>query len=180
MSKWLLLDRDGVLNLDNPSYVHKVKDYQFVDGAIPALKRLTDAGFKIIIITNQSGIARGMYSKQNFQMLSKYITSELKKAGVAIRATYHCPHHPDITGDCDCRKPKPGMILKAFRDLKINLEKDEVWLIGDTDRDIEAANNASLHIQTIKTKTQGREPDASKIKPQAENLADAINIILNA
>jgi len=178
MSKWLLLDRDGVLNLDNPPYVHKIEDYKFVKGVIPALKKISNAGFKIIIITNQSGIARGMYSEQEFRILSEYITSELKKARVAIMATYHCPHHPEITGQCDCRKPKPGMILHAFKDFNINPEQDEVWLIGDGDRDVEAANNASLRIQTIKTKTQGRDPDESSIKPQAENLAEAVDIIL--
>jgi len=139
--KAIFLDRDGVINEDF-GYVGKIEDFKFRDGIFELLKLLQDLGYAFFIVTNQSGIARGYYSKEDFLKLSKWMIDELKKRKIFIKDIEYCPHHPDITGECECRKPKPGMILNLAKKYNISL-KDSI-LIGDKLSDIEAGKNAGI------------------------------------
>lgn len=140
------LDRDGVINLDR-AYVSRWEDFEFVPGAIDAMRRLKKAGYALVVVTNQSGIARGYYSEAQYQALTAAMKQALADAGAAVDAVYHCPHHPkgqlaELAIDCDCRKPAPGMILRAAKDLNLSLA-DSI-LVGDKPSDIEAARAAGV------------------------------------
>lgn len=141
MNKALFLDRDGVINAEK-NYVYKISDFEFVDGIFDLCQKYQAAGYLIIVITNQAGIARGYYTETDFSILTDWMISEFKDRGIVISKVYYCPHHPDFTGNCDCRKPNPGMILQAQKDFNLNLQKSV--LIGDKDSDLEAGRRAGV------------------------------------
>lgn len=144
--KAVFFDRDGVLNED-VAYLYKIEDLRWVEGAREAVCYLTRLGYKIFIVTNQSGIARGFYTVDEMQKLHEYMQREITAAGGKIEKIYYCPHHPEgsvaeYTCVCDCRKPKPGMLLKAMEEYDI--DKEQSFLIGDGKRDVEAAEAAGV------------------------------------
>ncbi len=144
--KAAFLDRDGVINLDR-AYVHQWSEFEFVPGAVDAMRRLREAGYVLIVVTNQSGLARGMYTEAQFQELTQHMRTALAAAGAEVEAVYHCPHHPkgtvpELAVDCDCRKPEPGMILRAAREHGLSLA--DSLLVGDKPSDIEAARAAGV------------------------------------
>jgi len=139
--KAAFLDRDGVINEDL-GYVGSVERFEFKEGIFELLKLLRDLGYTLFVVTNQSGIARGYYSKEDFLRLSRWMREELLKEGIEIKDIAFCPHHPDITGECECRKPKPGMIFSLAKKYGVNLENS--IMIGDSQSDIEACQNAGL------------------------------------
>ena len=139
MKKALFLDRDGVINIDK-GYVYKIENIEFIEEIFNICKYYQKKGYLIIIITNQSGIARGYYTQEDFFRLMDWMKIELKKRGVFITDVFFCPHHPDE--NCECRKPKPGMILKAKE--KYNLDLENSILIGDKNSDIEAGKQAGI------------------------------------
>lgn len=146
MRKVVFLDRDGVLNEDT-HYLHKIEDLRWVKGAKIALKKAVDAGYELIVITNQSGVARGYYSERDVLTLHSYMGKVLEDAGAPILAFYYCPHLKGApiamyNVDCECRKPKPGMLLKAIEDYDIDVKSS--FLIGDSPRDIQAAEAAGI------------------------------------
>jgi D-glycero-D-manno-heptose 1,7-bisphosphate phosphatase len=141
MNKGLFLDRDGVINQEI-NYLHRIKDVIFIEGIFEICRFYQKNGFQLFIITNQAGIAKGYYSEEDFQNLTDWMNEEFKKEGIQITKVYHCPHHPDITGDCSCRKPHPGMILEAQQEFHLDLSKS--ILIGDKLSDIEAGQNAGI------------------------------------
>ncbi len=137
----LFLDRDGVINVEK-NYLHKKEDFEFIDGIFELCHHYQDQGYLIVVVTNQSGIAREYYSEIDFANLTFWMIEAFAAKGVEIAQVYHCPHHPDISGDCDCRKPHPGMFLKAAKELNIDLVNSV--LVGDSERDITAAHSAGL------------------------------------
>jgi D-glycero-D-manno-heptose 1,7-bisphosphate phosphatase len=137
----LFLDRDGVINVEK-DYLYKVEEFEFIDGIFELCRAYQQKGYLIVVVTNQSGIARGYYGEEEFAALSAWMVGAFAKEGISIAQVYHCPHHPDITGVCDCRKPEAGMLLQAGEELGIDLENSV--LIGDKERDIDAAVNAGL------------------------------------
>ena len=137
--KTIFLDRDGVINKDI-NYLHKIDDFEFVDGIFDVCLYFQSLGYKIIIITNQSGISRGYYSHSDYQKVTQWMLDQFKYKNINILDVFHCPHGPDST--CDCRKPKPGMFLKA-KD-KHNTDMEKSWMIGDKERDTIAANSAGI------------------------------------
>ncbi len=146
LSKALFLDRDGVINKDK-NYLYKIDDFEFIEGIFEVCKFFQDKGFMIFVITNQSGIGRGYYSEDDFLKLTKWMIEEFKNKNVRIEKVYYCPHHPTNAKEkykieCECRKPKAGMILKAKKEFNINLEKS--ILIGDKKRDILAGQKAKI------------------------------------
>lgn len=137
MNKAIFLDRDGTINVEK-HYLYKIEDFVFLPGVIDALKKLQDAGFLLIIITNQSGIARGYYSEEDFHKLNDWMMDFLRSNGVMITAIYYCPHLPEAKIEryrksCQCRKPLLGMFEKAVSDYNINLSQS--FAIGDKMRD---------------------------------------------
>ena len=154
--KVVFLDRDGVINIDN-HYVYKWEDFEFTPFAINAMKDLKSSGFKLIIITNQSGIARGYYTEEDLFELNNKMKDYLKNYGVDILDIYYCPHLPNAkllryAINCECRKPKPGMIKKAALDYNIDLKSS--FLIGDKMSDIRAAELAGVGKALLIDKTQ--------------------------
>lgn len=142
----LFLDRDGVINIDY-GYVYKEKDFQFIDGVLPTLQKLSKANVNIIIVTNQSGIARGYFSEKDFMLINRYMLKQFNENKINILDVFMCPHHPEGKIDkykkiCDCRKPKPGLINAAVDKYNINVKKSV--LIGDKKSDIEAGINANI------------------------------------
>ena len=145
-NKALFLDRDGVINVDK-GYVYKQKDIKFVDGIFELCKHAQSLGYKIIIVTNQSGIGRGLYTESDFHTLMNWMSEQFSNHGVTIDETYFCPNHPEhgegsYKIDCDDRKPKPGMLLKAKE--AFNLNMNACIMIGDKDKDMQAAKAAGI------------------------------------
>jgi D-glycero-D-manno-heptose 1,7-bisphosphate phosphatase len=140
-NKALFLDRDGVVNIDK-NYVYRVEDIDFIDGIFEFCDYFQKKGYLIFIITNQAGIARGYYSVEDFRLLSDWMVSVFKERAITISKIYFCPHHPEITGPCNCRKPNPGMILKAAEEYDLDLS--ESILIGNHQSDILAGGNAGI------------------------------------
>ena len=135
--KALFLDRDGVINADR-GYVYRACDFEFKSGIFELCALFAQKGYEIFVVTNQSGIARGFYSEKDFEILSEFMLAEFAKKGVKIAKIYHCPH---LEG-CECRKPKPGMILRARAEFGVNL--NESVLIGDNLTDMQAGANAGI------------------------------------
>jgi len=141
MNKALFLDRDGVINIEK-DYLYKIDDFEFIDGIFELCSYYQAKNYKIIVVTNQSGIARKYYTENDFDILSQWMIQEFYKKKINITAIYHCPHHPNISGECSCRKPKPGMLFDAYKYYNIDLANSII--IGDKERDIEAGLNAGL------------------------------------
>jgi len=141
MKKALFLDRDGVVNVEK-EYLYKIEDFEFIDGIFELCKHYQDLGYMIFVVTNQSGITRKYYTTKDFTLLTEWMIQEFKKRNITIDKVYHCPHHPQINKKCSCRKPEPGMILNAKEEFNINLAHS--LMIGDKERDIEAALNAGI------------------------------------
>ena len=137
--KTIFLDRDGVINKE-VNYLHKVDDFEFIGGIFDACLHFQSLSYKIIIITNQSGISRGYYTESDYQKLTQWMLKQFKYKNINILDIIHCPHGPD--SNCDCRKPEPGMFLKAKA--KHNTDMERSWMIGDKERDIIAANSAGI------------------------------------
>ena len=144
--KIAFLDRDGVINKDF-GYVHKIKDLKFCQESIKGMKLLLKKNYKLIIITNQSGIGRGLFSEKEYKNFMEQMYKELHKFNIVILDTFFCPHHPEYgignyKKECNCRKPKPGMILEAIKRWKPDINKS--ILVGDRFSDIEAGYAAGL------------------------------------
>jgi len=140
-NKALFLDRDGVINIDY-GYVYKVDNFHFRDGIFDFVQKFYKQGFHIFVITNQSGIARGYYLEDDFLTITKFMESEFLKNGIKISKVYYCPCHPNISQNCECRKPKPTMILQAKDEFQIDLSKS--ILVGDKLSDIESGKRAGV------------------------------------
>ena len=138
-TKAVFLDRDGVINIDH-GYVYKIEDFEFVEGIFDELRRYKDEGYIFIVVTNQSGIGRGYYKEEDFLKLTNYMIKEFEKRGIEIKKVYYCPHTP--AENCECRKPKPGMLLKAQGEFDIDM-KNSV-MIGDKESDMEAGKRAGV------------------------------------
>lgn len=139
MNRFVFLDRDGTLVRD-PGYVHRIGDYELLPGIVDGLRGLQTAGWKLAIVTNQSGIGRGLFGEQDFQAFQTQLIGDLAARGVTIEGTFHCPHAPN--DGCSCRKPAPGLLERAHAEL--DAELSESWMIGDSARDAEAAAAAGL------------------------------------
>lgn len=157
--KLLFLDRDGVINHDT-GYVGKPADFTFIPGIFTVIHQFVNAGFLPVIVTNQSGIGRGYYSESDFAALCEWMQNAFTDQGLPYIPVYYCPHHPEhAQGNyqqlCDCRKPAPGMLLAAARDL--NAELSSSVLLGDSWRDIQAGAAAGLPAQCYINATPAEE-----------------------
>lgn len=181
--KAAFLDRDGVINLDR-AYVSRWEDFEFVPGAIDAMRRLKQAGYALVVVTNQSGIARGYYSEAQYQALTAAMKQALADAGAAVDAVYHCPHHSkgevaELAIECDCRKPAPGMILRAAQELNLSLA-DSI-LVGDKPSDIEAARAAGVgKAYIVQSDNLESSTDLAGADAAYGNLQHCVNALLQA
>jgi len=145
----IFLDRDGIINRKLPEdhYVRTPSEFEILPDAAPALAIMRDLGFTLVVVTNQRGIARGMMSEDDLNKVHQFMNSLLTTSGVELQSIYYCPHDRD--DHCYCRKPAPGMILAAAKDLEIDLNSS--YMVGDSASDVEAAKNAgvkSVHISS--------------------------------
>lgn len=150
MNKAIFLDRDGTLNIDY-GYVHEIDNFKFIDGAIDALRELKKMGYMLVLVTNQSGIARSYFSEEQFLQLTEWMDWSLAEQDVDLDGIYYCPHHPEGKGeykeDCDCRKPKPGMLLQAIKELKI--DPTQSIMVGDKVEDLKAGIGAKVKMNVL-------------------------------
>jgi D-glycero-D-manno-heptose 1,7-bisphosphate phosphatase len=149
----VFLDRDGTIN-EEKEYLHRSEDFSFIPGAPAAIRLLKEAGFLVIVVTNQSGIGRGYFDEEAVHRLHRYMDEELDHYGAAVDGYYLCPHHPrhgigDYRKECCCRKPLPGMLLEAARDFDIDLAAS--YIIGDKLADIEAGLAAGCRPLLVST-----------------------------
>jgi D-glycero-D-manno-heptose 1,7-bisphosphate phosphatase len=152
----VFLDRDGTL-VHARHYPSRPEDLVLYDGISPWLRALQQAGLKLVVVTNQSGIARGYFTENDLQRMHAALSATLAMSGVTVDGYYYCPHHPDgviqeLAVRCDCRKPRPGMVLQAARDLEI--EPTRSWFIGDILDDIEAGNRAGCRTVLVDLGTE--------------------------
>src|ERR1700761_2164928 len=140
-NKAVFLDRDGVLNHEQGDYICRVEDFIILDN-FEALKTLQDKGYLLLIATNQGGLAKGWYTEDELAIMHDYLKDTYRGHGVEFTDIFYCPHHPDFTGDCDCRKPKPGLLLQGIE--KYNLDPSKSYFIGDRERDVEAGTAAGV------------------------------------
>jgi D-glycero-D-manno-heptose 1,7-bisphosphate phosphatase len=174
------LDRDGVINIDH-GYLYRWEDFEFVPGAIDALRRLQAAGYALVIVTNQSGIARGYYDEAALQTLHEALREHLAQQGVTLDAIEYCPHLPDAqvaryAVECDCRKPAPGMILRSAQSLGIDLAAS--LMFGDKPSDVEAGRAAGVG-RAVLLATNATPTVAKCDAPEFTSLADAVGALLD-
>ena len=181
MNKAVFLDRDGTINIDK-KFVHKIEDFEFEPGAIEALKKLSQSNYKLILITSQSGIGRGYFEESDYEKFTQHMLSELEKHGVTFDGKYHCPHHPtegvgEYKTECECRKPKPGMILKACKEH--NIDPKESFMIGDKWVDVKMGQNAGCRPILVMTGKAGSDTEFKTGNAIIrKNLLDAVEYIL--
>lgn len=178
----VFLDRDGTINVEK-GYVHRIEDFEFIPGVPQAVRLLREAGFLVIVVTNQSGVARGYYPLDAVHRLHRHMDSELAKFGTAVDAYYICPHFPEGAVDeyskaCVCRKPLPGMLMEAARDFSIDLASS--YMIGDHLSDVEAGLKAGCRPMFV-TSGHGRDllPMVPAGVPHYGSLPDAVRTIVD-
>lgn len=146
MKKAVFLDRDGTINVEK-EYVYRIEDFEYTEGAIEALLLLRSFDYQLVIITNQSGIARGYYTEEDFRILNNWMLSDLKKRGIEISGVYYCPHHPegkirDYAVRCACRKPETELFKQAQEELQIEMK--DSYAIGDKIRDLSICKESDV------------------------------------
>jgi D-glycero-D-manno-heptose 1,7-bisphosphate phosphatase len=145
VTKALFLDRDGVINIDH-GYIGHPDRFDLVPGIVEFLRQAQALDFLLVVVTNQSGIARGYFTQMDYLVVERHMRESFRAHDIDFAGIYHCPHHPDGTGpfaiSCDCRKPQPGMIQRAARDLGIDLAQS--LMLGDKPSDMEAAQAAGV------------------------------------
>ncbi|MBD1227795.1 MULTISPECIES: D-glycero-beta-D-manno-heptose 1,7-bisphosphate 7-phosphatase [Xenorhabdus] len=178
----VFLDRDGTINIDH-GYVHEIDNFQFIDGAIEAMLELKKMGYALVLVTNQSGIARKIFTEDQFMQLTEWMDWSLADRGVDLDGIYYCPHHPEAEDEgykknCDCRKPQPGMLLDAQKTLHIDMSSS--YMVGDKIEDMLAAKAAKVGtrvlVRTGKPITEEAEQTADLV---VNSLSDLPNVIKN-
>lgn len=179
-NKAVFLDRDGVINVDT-GYVSHSDDFEFIEGVIDACKKMKELGYLLVVITNQSGIARGYFSEDDFMTLTEWMDWSFADKGVDLDGIYFCPHHPDkgigeYKQHCNCRKPRPGMLLSAIEHLDIDVTKS--FLVGDKVSDLNAGKNAGITtnilVRTGKEVTSEGEELAHHV---VDSLSDVVPLL---
>jgi D-glycero-D-manno-heptose 1,7-bisphosphate phosphatase len=173
----IFLDRDGVINRDRPDFVKSWEEFEFLPHSLEALAALSRTPYKIVVISNQSGVGRGLITEGTLEQMHARMIERIRASGGRMDAIYYCPHAPGV--GCDCRKPAAGLFFEAARDLDINLPSS--WAIGDSFRDVQAANRAG--VQAILLDRVGADqtavPESSLRFVRAADLLEAVRIIQN-
>ena len=182
----VFIDRDGTIS-EEVGYINHVSRFRLFPYAAPAIKHLNENGWLAIVITNQAGVARGYFSEVTIEAVHAAMTKELESSSARLDAVYYCAHHPSVGEppyrlDCDCRKPKPGLIARAAKDFDIDLEHS--WMVGDRYSDVELARNAgvkSLLVLSGYGRGEWEHQRASWAEQPdliAEDLLEAVEVIL--
>jgi D-glycero-D-manno-heptose 1,7-bisphosphate phosphatase len=171
------LDRDGTIIRDT-EYLRDPEEVELLPGAAAAIRRLNDARWPVIVVTNQSGIARGLLTEQDYERVRMRVDELIAAEGARIDASYHCPHHPDITGPCDCRKPG----VKLYRDAAAahGLDTTRSWYVGDRLRDVTPGDHfGGRSVMLLVESTPEVDRKAAATRRRAASLAEAVDIILS-
>jgi len=177
----VFLDRDGTINIDR-GYVYRAEEFELIPGATEAIRRLRDAGFLVIVVTNQAGIARGLYGEADVHALHRHLDDLLKRAGTTVDAYFYCPHHPEkgaepYRRECACRKPLPGMLHQAAVDFNIDLGRS--YLVGDKLSDVLAGLAAGSLPILVETGYGAGIPDLPPDVARVADIAAAADLILD-
>ena len=170
--KTIFLDRDGVINKE-VNYLHKIENFEFIDGVFNSCSHFQRLGYKIIIISNQSGISRGYFNENDYQVLTSWMLKQFKLNDIIILDVFHCPHGPESM--CACRKPKPGMIEKANKTHNIDLKNS--WLIGDKETDIQVAYAAGIENTILVRSGHLINEDSSQALYIVDSIKESIALI---
>ena len=173
-TKTIFLDRDGVINKE-VGYLHKIQDFEFINGVFDACLHFQALGYQLIIVTNQSGIGRGYYDEDAFHVVNSWMLGQFKKQGVNILDVFFCPHAPEA--NCDCRKPKSGMLNQANEKHNIDMEKS--WMIGDKEADVAAANSAGVKNTILVKSGHAIDEKNSNARFILESIEQAKEVITN-
>ncbi|KAB2946554.1 MAG: putative HAD-hydrolase [Candidatus Methanoperedens nitroreducens] len=184
MKKAVFLDRDGVLTQEPPYYAHKVDELEFIPRSPDAIRILNKNNYAVIIVSNQSGIARGYYPEEDTAIFNKAMEKKLAETGSHIDTIYYCPHHPEAKIEryrvnCDCRKPRPGMLKRAEKELNIDLKQS--FMVGDRMSDIEAGKRAECKTILVRTGYNSGQSKENEIICDyvANDLYNAVEYILS-
>lgn len=176
----VFLDRDGTI-MEDAHYIKSPNQVRLIPGAAAAVKRINDAEVPVIVITNQSGIARGIFKVEDYEAVRRHFESLLQAEGAHIDASYFCPHHPTVTGACDCRKPATGMFEEALRDFE--LDAANVAYVGDRWRDVVASKKLGgrgIMISSHMTTEEDRRNAKSDGIETATTLATAVGMLFRS
>jgi len=181
-SRAVFLDRDGTINVER-EFLHRPEDFEFIPGAPQAIRLLNEAGFRVIVVTNQSGIARGFYDEAAVSRLHRHMDAQLARFGARIDAYYFCPHHPEHgTGDyrnsCECRKPMDGMLRRGAAEFSLDLPAS--FIIGDRFVDVEAGLKAGCRAMLVRTGYGAAE--SARLPPEIpvyQDLLEAVRVIVS-
>lgn len=178
--KAVFLDRDGTINIEK-YYTHKVEDFELLPGAIEAMRLLNSNGIKIYIVTNQAGIAKGIFTKEQYGIFSDHMMNVFKGHGVRVEEALYCPHHPDgiipeYSIECSCRKPDTGMLEEVMK--RESLKAEETALIGDKNSDIDAGERLGMDTYLVLTGYGCEHRKTTKAKYIEEDLLGAVKHIL--
>lgn len=171
--KLVILDRDGTINEDSDQYIKSPSEWRPIEGSLDAIARLTQAGYRLVVATNQSGIARGLFDTSTLIAIHDRLQQAAAQAGGRIDAFFFCPHAADSA--CECRKPRPGMLLEIAR--RFNVSLADVYMVGDAQRDLEAAAAAGARPVLVltgkgqKTKSDGKLPPGTEVFPDLAAFA---------
>ena len=177
--KLIILDRDGVINRDSDHYIKSPEEWKPIPGSMEAIAKLTHEGYRVVVATNQSGVGRGLFDMDTLNAINEKMLRTVQAAGGHIDSVFYCPHSSDVL--CECRKPKPGMLLQIAE--RYNKELDDVFAVGDSLRDLLAAQSAgALPILVLtgkgkKTRAESELPEGTLI---VEDLAAAVDFILKS
>lgn len=166
--KFVILDRDGTINHDSDQYIKSPAEWKPLKGSMEAIARLTQAGYRIVVATNQSGIARGLFDMATLNAVHDAMHRAAAREGGRIDAVFFCPHAAD--SDCECRKPKPGMLLEIGR--RFNVPLEEVYMVGDAARDVQAAAAAGARPVLVLTGKGRKTRDAGDLPRGTQVFAD--------
>jgi D-glycero-D-manno-heptose 1,7-bisphosphate phosphatase len=176
--KLIILDRDGVINEDSDAYIKSPAEWRPIEGSLQAIARLNRAGFRVYIATNQSGLARGLFSIETLHEIHHKMLDELKRLGGSVEAILFCPHGPD--NHCDCRKPKPGLYQEIAR--RTNQSLEDIPVVGDSLRDIQAARAVNARPILVRTgkgsRTERMNADALEDIEVYEDLAGMVDSLI--
>ncbi|OGT19426.1 MAG: D-glycero-beta-D-manno-heptose-1,7-bisphosphate 7-phosphatase [Gammaproteobacteria bacterium RBG_16_57_12] len=177
--KWIILDRDGVINYDSDDYIRSVEEFVFIPGSVEAITRLCKAGYRVVVATNQSGVARGYFDLATLEAIHARLRQALAEQGAELAGIFYCPHGPE--DQCDCRKPRPGLMHQIARTFHIDLRG--VPAIGDSLRDLQAAQAVQAKPILVRTgkgeRTLARGAGLEGI-PVYDDLAGAVEALLTA